>query len=70
MAPRAEFLFSIGLLAFLFFIDALDARYGLEHVFERAPILVRWSAYYMLGGLVMFSGLYGTGVQEFIYFQF
>jgi hypothetical protein len=31
---------------------------------------LRWAAYYAAGAAVLFSGVYGSGAQQFIYFQF
>lgn len=68
--PTTEFILSWGLIALLIWVDALDARVGLNRALGLAPVAARWAVYYATGAAVMFSGLYGLGAQQFIYFQF
>ncbi|NDJ63171.1 MAG: MBOAT family protein [Chloroflexi bacterium] len=70
LEARVELVLSIGLIALLLAVDAFSARVGFDRLFTVSPALLRWAVYYALGGAVIFSGLYGTGAQEFIYFQF
>jgi D-alanyl-lipoteichoic acid acyltransferase DltB (MBOAT superfamily) len=67
---QLEFIVAIALIGLLLVIDALDAKYGLNNLFRVTPAALRWAVYYLVGGAVIFSGLYGSGAQEFIYFQF
>lgn len=70
LAPQVEFVLTWALLALLMVVDALDAQVGLVQWLEARPTVVRWAAYYAAGAAVLFSGLYGVGAQQFIYFQF
>jgi alginate O-acetyltransferase complex protein AlgI len=70
LSSQFEFVLSFGLIGLLLGIDALDARFGLNNLFRLSPITLRWLVYYCVGAAVLFSGLYGSGAQEFIYFQF
>jgi alginate O-acetyltransferase complex protein AlgI len=70
LGAQTEFMLSMGLIAGLLVMDALATRTPLPEVARRLPLAVRWPVYYALGTAVVFSGLYGTGAQQFIYFQF
>lgn len=70
LGAQTEFWLSLALIAFLFVVDALDARWRLPVVLARIPLPLRWATYYALAGAVLFTGLYGVGSQPFIYFQF
>lgn len=71
LLPNAtEWLITWGALIILLVVDVLDARIGIHQAFARIPVILRWGIYYGLGAAVLFAGLYGSGVQEFIYFQF
>lgn len=70
LGNHAEFFISFGLIALLLIVDALDAKVGLNNLFRVSPAALRWAVYYVAGSAVIFSGLYGSGAQEFIYFQF
>ena len=70
LSSQFEFVLSFGLIGLLLGIDALDARYGLNNLFRLSPMALRWVFYYGIGAAILFSGLYGSGAQEFIYFQF
>jgi hypothetical protein len=60
---------SFGLIVLLLWVDhQADRADGLR--LPAVPVALRWAAYYVLGAAVMFSGLYGAGAQQFIYFQF
>jgi hypothetical protein len=67
---ETEFYLSFALIAFLLVGDAFEARYGLEDGLAKIPALARWSLYYAAAAAVLFSGIYGAGAQQFIYFQF
>lgn len=69
LAPALEMMLSFGLIALLLWVDhQADRADGLR--LPAVPVALRWAAYYALGAAVMFSGLYGAGAQQFIYFQF
>lgn len=70
LSSQAEFFISFGLIGLLLIVDALDAKVGLNNLFRVSPAALRWAVYYVAGSAVIFSGLYGSGAQEFIYFQF
>jgi hypothetical protein len=70
LAPQTEFYLSFALIGFLLLVDGFDARLSLERLCVRIPLVPRWGAYWLLGTAVIFSGLYGTGATQFIYFQF
>lgn len=70
LGPQVEFALAIALVLGLLGVDALAARSSIPALFGRMPVLVRWCVYYIMGLAVVFSGLYGTGAQQFIYFQF
>jgi alginate O-acetyltransferase complex protein AlgI len=59
-----------GLLIILLAVDMVDSRTGIHIALARTPLVLRWMIYYALGASVVFSGIYGTGAQQFIYFQF
>jgi D-alanyl-lipoteichoic acid acyltransferase DltB (MBOAT superfamily) len=67
---QAEFYLSFLLIAVLMAGDWLIAQMSLPRAFARVPFLVRWGIYYAIGAAVIFSGLYGAGAVQFIYFQF
>lgn len=70
LGNQVEFYISFALIAFLLFIDVINARIPLENIFARLALIPRWGAYWLLGAIVIFSGLYGSGAATFIYFQF
>jgi D-alanyl-lipoteichoic acid acyltransferase DltB (MBOAT superfamily) len=70
LGAQVEFFLSFGLIGLLLVVDAATARWGFDRLFTVSPVYVRWVIYYALGSAVIFSGLYGLGAQEFIYFQF
>jgi hypothetical protein len=70
LSNHAEFFISFALIGLLLLVDALDARYGLNHLFHVSPVTLRWAVYYLVGSAILFSGLYSTGALEFIYFRF
>jgi hypothetical protein len=70
LGVQTEFALSFVLIGFLILMDGFDARLTLERLLVRIPLVVRWGAYYLLGAAVLFSGLYGSGAGQFIYFQF
>lgn len=70
LGAQVEFMLSLALIAGLIVVDTLAARSSLPALFSGLPAVVRWPVYYALGAAVIFSGLYGTGAQQFIYFQF
>lgn len=67
---QTEFILSFVLIGVLIVIDMFDARITLPRLFAKTPLVLRWGAYYLLIAAVLFSGLYGTGAEQFIYFQF
>lgn len=69
LSPALEMMLSFGLIVLLLWVDhQADRADGLR--LPAFPVALRWAAYYALGAAVMFSGLYGAGAQQFIYFQF
>lgn len=70
MPASVELALSGLLIAGLLTVDAVDARVGLDHALNGLPAVVRWGLYYAAGAAVLLSGLYGSGAQQFIYFQF
>lgn len=70
LGAPTEFALSCGLITLLLGVDALIARFGMDGLANRLPTVPRWAAYYALGAAVVFSGLYNTGAQQFIYFRF
>ena len=70
LGAQVEFALSLSLIAGLIIIDTFAERSSIPALMSRLPVLVRWPVYYLLGAAVVFSGLYGTGAQQFIYFQF
>jgi alginate O-acetyltransferase complex protein AlgI len=68
--PQIEFTLAFSLITILLAADALIARQSLPVVLQATPTALRWPLYYLLGAAVIFSGLYGAGAQQFIYFQF
>lgn len=70
LGAQVEFVLSIALIIGLLGVDAMLARAPLSELFARTPLVLRWGLYYAMGFAVVFSGLYGTGAQQFIYFQF
>ena len=70
LSSQVEFFIAIGLIGLLLIVDGLDAKVGLNNLFRVSPAVLRWAVYYIAGSAVIFSGLYGSGAQEFIYFQF
>lgn len=67
---RTEFYLSLVLIAGLIGFDMLDARLRMPRFLAKTPLVLRWAAYYGIAAAVLFSGLYGAGAQQFIYFQF
>jgi D-alanyl-lipoteichoic acid acyltransferase DltB (MBOAT superfamily) len=70
LGARVEFSLSLALIGLLLVVDGLIARYGFERLFRAVPGTLRWATYYAAGAAVIFSGLYGIGAQQFIYFKF
>ncbi|MGJ3239886.1 MAG: MBOAT family O-acyltransferase [Anaerolineae bacterium] len=70
LAMQTEFYLSFALIGVLIVVDLADARVTLPRLLARTPFALRWGAYYALIVAVLFSGLYGAGAQQFIYFQF
>jgi D-alanyl-lipoteichoic acid acyltransferase DltB (MBOAT superfamily) len=70
LGMEAEFYLSFGLIVFLMLGDAFEARFGLERGLAKTPVVLRWGWYYVAAAAVLFSGIYGAGAQQFIYFQF
>jgi alginate O-acetyltransferase complex protein AlgI len=58
------------LIALLITIDLLDSRWGLNTVFQRSPVMVRWAVYYLVIVGIFVAVNSGSMVQEFVYFQF
>lgn len=64
-----EFWLSFALIGVLLAAEWVMSHRGAAQLWPaRAPL--RWAMYYTLGAAVLFFGLYGTGAQQFIYFQF
>ncbi len=70
LGAHVEFALSLALIALLLLVDGLIARVGFERLFRALPGTLRWATYYAAGAAVIFSGLYGVGAQQFIYFKF
>ncbi|MFN8452752.1 MAG: MBOAT family protein [Anaerolineae bacterium] len=70
LGAHVEFVLSCGLIALLLVVDGFIARHGFERLWQRSPAALRWATYYAAGAAVIFSGLYGLGAQQFIYFRF
>ena len=70
LSVQTEFYLSFVLIALLIGFDVLDAKLTLPRMLAKTPLVIRWGAYYALIAAVLFSGLYGAGAQQFIYFQF
>ncbi len=70
LGAHVEFVLSLGLIGLLLLVDGLIARVGFERLFRALPGTLRWATYYAAGAAVIFSGLYGVGAQQFIYFKF
>jgi hypothetical protein len=70
LGAHAEFIVSCILIALLIGIDVLIERNGFDAILPARSTTGRWVVYYLAGAAVIFSGLYGTGAQIFIYFRF
>jgi alginate O-acetyltransferase complex protein AlgI len=70
LGAQVEFYLCFILIGVLFFVDAMLIRFGLENALAKTPWIPRWALYYGAAAAVLFSGLYGTGAVQFIYFQF
>ncbi|NWF70105.1 MAG: MBOAT family protein [Chloroflexi bacterium] len=70
LAPSVEFGLALGLIGVLLAVDRLDGQYTVSGALARAPAAARWGLYYGAAAAVLFSGMYGSGAQQFIYFQF
>jgi D-alanyl-lipoteichoic acid acyltransferase DltB (MBOAT superfamily) len=64
-----EMALSVGLIGLLLWVDSQANNTGGLRL-PRMPLALRWATYYAMGAAVLFSGLYGAGAQQFIYFQF
>jgi hypothetical protein len=67
---KIEFALSCALIGLLLFIEHFEGRWTVSGALARTPAPVRWALYYAATAAVMFSGMYGAGAQQFIYFQF
>jgi alginate O-acetyltransferase complex protein AlgI len=70
LGAQVEFYLCFILIGVLFLADAVLSRFGLENALAKTPLIPRWAFYYGAAAAVLFSGLYGTGAVQFIYFQF
>lgn len=70
LGAQVEFLLAFALIGLLLAVDGLTVKSSISAGFARLPVMARWAWYYALGAAVMFSSIYGTGAQQFIYFQF
>jgi alginate O-acetyltransferase complex protein AlgI len=70
LGAQNEFYLSFILIGLLFVADMLMAKLSLSGFLARTPVILRWGLYYGLAAAVLFSGLYGMGAGQFIYFQF
>lgn len=70
LGAQTEFVLAFALIALLLLVDGLIERFGFDRLWSASPGVLRWAAYYAAGAAVIFSGLYGVGAQQFIYFQF
>jgi len=70
--PIVEFGISIAVIVILFFVDWLDKDYAIIQNFGKAPVFIKYPAYYFLAFSVIVSYmLYGLNLEPtFIYFQF
>lgn len=71
LGAQVEFWLAWALIGLLLLVERSAARAGsfTPRWTALSPAL-RWAAYYAAGAAVLFSGLYGSGAQQFIYFQF
>jgi alginate O-acetyltransferase complex protein AlgI len=58
----------LSLIAFLEVMQFAQLRYDLKGRFEHAPLLCRWTGYYVLLASILFLGVFEK--RQFIYFQF
>ena len=65
--PLWKFLGSLSLICLLFVSDWLIEKDFIP-VFDRKPVFIRWSAYYILILVILVWGIFET--NQFIYFQF
>ncbi len=70
LSSSTEFGLSLALIALLLLIDGGIERWGFDRLFHASPALVRWIIYYGTAAAVIFSGAYGVGAPQFIYFKF
>ena len=70
LSLKTEFYISMIAIGILLSVDGFDARLSLPNAMARVPLLIRWGVYYGLAAAVIFSGLYGDGAGQFIYFKF
>lgn len=70
LGAQQEFLLSFALIGFLLTVEGLTLTSSIPVQLRRLPAAARWTMYYSLGAAAVFSSLYSTGAQQFIYFQF
>lgn len=70
LSTQSEFLLSLALIGFLLLAERQMLTLSVYDRFAQLSLVARWSLYYALGLLIVFSSLYSTGAQQFIYFQF
>jgi D-alanyl-lipoteichoic acid acyltransferase DltB (MBOAT superfamily) len=63
-----ELMFAVALVAFLIGVEVFDERVGVRGFLARSPLVVRWSAYYGLIGMLLLFGVWG--LNRFVYMQF
>lgn len=70
LEPASVFSLALILIVILFVADGLIARWGIEGIYRRIPLLLRWAIYYAMGAAIVLSGIFGSAAQQFIYFKF
>jgi D-alanyl-lipoteichoic acid acyltransferase DltB (MBOAT superfamily) len=70
LGHEIELWLSFALIGLLLIVDRFDGRWTISAALARTPAPFRWAVYYAATAAILFSGMYGTGAQQFIYFQF
>lgn len=66
-----EFILCVILILFLMLIDYINIKKGMWEFFDKKPLALRWSFYYLLIFAILILGVYDVATEtSFIYFQF
>ena len=66
-----EFMLCVILILFLLLIDYINIKKGMWEFFDKKPLVLRWSFYYLLIFAILILGVYDVATKtSFIYFQF